>query len=101
MAEESNGHKVARITSNTLLPLSLVVLVGTMIATLSADRARLVDDIDDLKEDLAKVEMQLEETKQKLSNYRAQVDQYRTEDYRQAGLLADIDKRLTVEESKP
>ena len=87
----SNG----KFSKETLIPVSLLLIAVTFTATLAMSWQARTSDIETLKEDVIRLEKQRDDDLQRIANYRAQVDAYRTNDTKQASYLLRLDKRLT------
>ena len=91
-----NGKTVLQLSKDTLLPVSMLVLVATLVWTLATDRQQLLSDVDNLKAEIAGCHKRLDAQAQKLSDYRAQVDTYRTNDFDQAQDLQELKLQLRI-----
>ena len=100
MAQNGNGSRISAVTKETLLPISMLVLIATMVWAAASDRAQLKSDVHHLQQDVAKLTERLEYQQQKLSDYRAQVDEYRTADLEQGRNITRLEKRLDVHQER-
>ena len=88
----ANGN--GKFSRETLIPVSLLLIAVTFTATLAMSWQARTSDIETLQRDIAKISALLDGQIQKVSNYRAQVDSYRSEDYEQRQKIAALAERI-------
>ena len=87
----TNGNKISK---ETLIPVSLFLIAITFVATIAMSWQARTSDIETLQATVTEIKKQLEDRSQKLANYRAQVDVYRTEDYEQREQISELFQRI-------
>ena len=107
----TNGReKLEQFSKHTLLPFSIVMLIAALAWAGGATRASLVDGPEmraaieklesEFEKQLEKRDLLIAAQVQKISDYRAQVDGYRTEDFKQTEKLTALTIRVAKLEGR-
>ena len=95
-----NGSKLV-FSKETLVPVSLLLLAVTLVANLAMSWQEKTSTIEQLEADHSGFEKRLDDQQESMAKYRAQVDAYRTEDYRQTETINKLRERTAALERTP